>query len=150
MKASGARVVYRQVDVTDRKAVCELMQNIQKDFGGINGIIHGAGVIRDNFIIRKTEEEIANVLAPKVTGLMNLDQASMDMNMDFFILFSSMAGSLGNAGQSDYSSANAFMDAYTGYRNSLVKSKRRTGLTLAVNWPLWSDGGSIPTGKLRI
>jgi acyl transferase domain-containing protein/acyl carrier protein len=137
----GTRIEYKQVDVTQKKAVSNMIQSIQKDFGNINGIIHGAGVKRDNFIIKKTEDELLEVLAPKVTGLVNLDQESKGLKLDFFILFSSIAGSLGNLGQSDYSAANSFMDIYARYRNTLVGAKQRHGHTLSINWPLWKDGG---------
>jgi polyketide synthase PksN len=141
IEALGARVEYRQVDVTDQQAVKRLVESIQEEFGGLHGILHCAGVIRDNFILKKTQEEMQEVLSPKVLGLVNLDQATKDMKLDFFILFSSIAGSLGNAGQADYSAANAFMDAYAEYRNDLAAQQQRQGKTLSMNWPLWQDGG---------
>ncbi|MBP2630953.1 MAG: pksL 6, partial [Firmicutes bacterium] len=112
-----------------------------KDFGNLNGIIHGAGVIRDNFFIKKTKEELQAVLAPKVNGVVNLDEASRELSLDFFIIFSSIAGSIGNIGQADYAAANAFMDIYAKYRNTLVASKQCHGQTLSINWPLWQEGG---------
>lgn len=63
------------------------------------------------------------------------------MPLDFFILFSSLSGSLGSIGQSDYAAANVFMDMYAGYRNRLADLSQRHGQTLSVNWPLWRDGG---------
>ncbi|MBN4053246.1 KR domain-containing protein, partial [bacterium AH-315-L15] len=81
------------------------------------------------------------VLAPKVTGLVNLDEASKELSLDFFVLFSSGAGAMGSIGQADYATANAFMDAYAKYRNTLVASKQRQGQTLSINWPLWKEGG---------
>ncbi|TQS00533.1 hybrid non-ribosomal peptide synthetase/type I polyketide synthase [Paenibacillus ottowii] len=144
LKALGATVEYRQVDVTQKEAVVGLMEDIQMAYGGINGILHSAGIIKDNYIIKKTSAEFREVLAPKVAGLANLDQASKDMPLDFFILFSSAAGVGGNAGQSDYATANAFMDAYAWYRNTLVSSWERMGKTLSINWPLWKEGGMQP------
>jgi NADP-dependent 3-hydroxy acid dehydrogenase YdfG len=141
LETLGARIEYKQVDVTQNKAVVSLIQEIQEDFGSLNGIIHSAGVIRDNFILRKTKDEFQEVLAPKVSGLVHLDQASKDLPLDFFILFSSGAGALGSIGQADYAAANAFMDAYARYRNNLVTSKQRQGQTLSINWPLWKEGG---------
>lgn len=139
--AFGARVEYKSVDVSVKEEVVGLIRDIEERYGQINGIIHSAGVIRDNFIIKKTQEEMREVLAPKVKGLVNLDQASKDVYLDFFILFSSVVGVSGNAGQADYSAANAFMDAYAKYRNNLVKMKKRQGQTLSINWPLWREGG---------
>ncbi|MCP4023726.1 MAG: KR domain-containing protein, partial [Desulfobacteraceae bacterium] len=93
------------------------------------------------FIPKKSREEFTRVLAPKVIGTVNLDQATCDLELDFFILFSSGAGALGNPGQADYAAANAFMDAYTGYRNQLSTTGKRHGVALSINWPLWKDGG---------
>jgi acyl transferase domain-containing protein len=139
--ALGARIEYKQVDVTQKKAVANLIQGIREDFGGLHGIIHSAGVTRDNYIFKKSREEMQEVLAPKVTGVVNLDQASKDLSLDFFVFFSSTAGALGNPGQAGYSTANAFMDAYARYRNALAAAKKRQGKTLSINWPLWKEGG---------
>jgi amino acid adenylation domain-containing protein len=141
LEAGGAVVQYRQTDVTRKDAVTDLVRCIRKDFGTLNGIIHSAGVIRDNFILKKTEAELQEVLAPKVSGLVNLDDCGKDLPLDFFILFSSVAGAAGNIGQADYACANAFMDAYAAYRNELVRAKQRQGRTISINWPLWKDGG---------
>ncbi|MCX8131438.1 MAG: SDR family NAD(P)-dependent oxidoreductase [Clostridia bacterium] len=137
----GDRIQYKQADISSKEEVEILVGSIIRDFGGLNGIIHCAGVIRDNFIIKKTMDEISEVMAPKVSGLWNLDQATRDMSLDHFILFSSGAADMGNIGQADYSAANAFMNAYAGYRNSLMSLKRRSGKTLSILWPLWKEGG---------
>lgn len=141
LETLGVRLAYQQVDVTQPQAVAGLIQTIRKSFGGLHGIIHSAGVIKDNFIIKKSGAELQAVLAPKVTGLVNLDQASKAESLDFFAFFSSVAGAFGNAGQADYACANAFMDAYAEYRNTLVTLKEREGQTLSINWPLWREGG---------
>ncbi|PEA37029.1 hypothetical protein CON45_21560 [Priestia megaterium] len=137
----GIQVAYEQVDITQKEEVKNLLQGVKQKYGSLNGIIHGAGVIHDNFILKKTKEEVKEVLAPKVTGLVNLDQASKNLPLDFFLLFSSGVGAFGNAGQADYAAANAFMDGYAKYRNDLVASKQRQGKTLSINWPLWEEGG---------
>ncbi|MGZ8239787.1 MAG: type I polyketide synthase, partial [Methylobacter sp.] len=142
LQASGAKVEYRIVDVSDKQAVTSLIQSCESS---LNGIIHSAGIIRDNFIFKKTTEELQAVLAAKVSGVVNLDQASRSVNLDFFILFSSLAGAAGNPGQSDYATANAFMDAYAAYRNRLAAehsgAMQPKGHTLSINWPLWQQGG---------
>ncbi len=141
LKNLGANAEYKQVDVTDKKAVNNLIKNIIQSFGQINGIIHTAGFIRDSFIIKKTREEFLEVLAPKVMGMMNLDEASQELELDLFVCFSSVAGAVGNPGQADYSAANAYMDVYASYRNELVQAGKRKGRTISINWPLWKDGG---------
>ncbi|MBW4478212.1 MAG: SDR family NAD(P)-dependent oxidoreductase [Tolypothrix brevis GSE-NOS-MK-07-07A] len=141
LESLGARIDYRQIDVSQKQEIERLIENIENDIGSLKGILHSAGVIRDNFIIRKTASEFQSVLAPKVDGVIHLDQATKELNLDFFILFSSLAGSNGNVGQVDYACANAFMDAYAHYRNDLVAAKERTGQTLSINWSLWKEGG---------
>ncbi|MCY9410519.1 SDR family NAD(P)-dependent oxidoreductase, partial [Bacillus inaquosorum] len=137
----NVRAVYRKADLTEKRAVDALMEEIQNAYGGLDGIIHSAGMIKDNFIIKKKKEEIQTVLAPKVTGLIHLDEATKDIPLDFFILFSSGAGAVGSAGQADYAMANAFMNAFSEYRNGQAALRKRYGKTLSVCWPLWKDGG---------
>ncbi|WP_440217106.1 SDR family NAD(P)-dependent oxidoreductase [Chromobacterium piscinae] len=141
LKLSGGGVSYRQVDIADELEVFRLMQHVRTDYGRLDGIIHSAGMIRDSFIVRKNEADLAKVLAPKVRGLINLDEASRDFALDVFILFSAGAAVFGNPGQADYAAANGFMDAFAEYRNALAESKQRHGRALAINWPLWQDGG---------
>ncbi|WP_127530233.1 SDR family NAD(P)-dependent oxidoreductase [Paenibacillus kobensis] len=147
LRGNGARIRYEKTDVTDRAAVYRLMESIRTEHGELSGIIHSAGLTRDRMLIRKTAEELQEVLAPKVDGLVYLDEASKDMPLDFVIAFSSAAGSLGNPGQADYSAANAFMDAYAQYRNELYRSGLRNGRMLSVGWPLWEEGGMRPDAK---
>ncbi|PWK14994.1 SDR family NAD(P)-dependent oxidoreductase [Tumebacillus permanentifrigoris] len=141
LEAMGATVAYKQADVADREAADALIQSIVQQYGKLNGIIHSAGVIHDNFILKKTTAEVSGVLAPKVSGIVHLDEASASLPLDFFVFFSSLAGAVGNAGQADYAAANAFMDRYAHYRNGLVAAQQRTGKTLSMNWPLWKEGG---------
>ncbi|MCV2515295.1 amino acid adenylation domain-containing protein [Bacillus subtilis] len=141
LRSIGAEVVYREADVSDQHAVRHLFEEIKERYGTLNGIIHGAGSIKDRFIIHKTNEEFQEVLQPKVSGLLHVDECSKDFPLDFFIFFSSVSGCLGNAGQADYAAANSFMDAFAEYRRSLAASKKRFGSTISFNWPLWEEGG---------
>nr|WP_052410168.1 SDR family NAD(P)-dependent oxidoreductase [Paenibacillus durus] len=137
----SARVIYEPVDVADAGAVKDVMKRISQLYGRVNGILHSAGVTRDSLIRNKTVDEWKEVLASKVTGTVNLDEASREEELDLLILFSSGAGVTGNIGQADYAAANAFMDRYAQHRNDLVKAGERRGRTLSVNWPLWEAGG---------
>ncbi|MEM9214078.1 MAG: SDR family NAD(P)-dependent oxidoreductase [Cyanobacteria bacterium P01_F01_bin.150] len=141
LESLGAKVKYCQVDVSQKQETEQLIETIETSIGVLKGILHSAGLIQDNFIIKKTADEFRAVLAPKVDGLINLDQATQGLNLDFFVLFSSIAGSYGNLGQSDYACANAFMDAYAHYRNDRVAARECIGQTLSINWPLWQEGG---------
>ena len=141
LSAPEGRLSYRQVDLGDPDQVERLIAGIQDECGQLNGIIHCAGTIADNFILKKTGGEFREVLAPKVTGTYNLDQASQDVDLDFFALFSSIASVMGNVGQADYATANGFMDQFAAYRNRQVATGERRGRTLSINWPLWQAGG---------
>ncbi len=141
LQHSGANVVYKKLNAADRRENEALIKEITAEFGKLNGIIHAAGVIQDRFLLQKTKEEFREVLDPKVIGTAYLDEASKDCNLDFFVLFSSVSGVLGNIGQADYAAGNAFMDAYAAYRQSLTENGLRHGKTVAFNWTLWKDGG---------
>ncbi|MCP5002869.1 MAG: SDR family NAD(P)-dependent oxidoreductase, partial [Planctomycetes bacterium] len=141
LQALGGSVEYQKVDVSNLEQVNSLIESIQGRYGKLCGIIHSAGVISDNFILKKTTVEFRKVLLPKVTGTVNLDMATRRITLDFFVLFSSGAGTMGNPGQADYATANAFMDRFAAYRNQLVDTKQRQGQTLSINWPLWREGG---------
>ena len=132
---------YLSADVTKATEVARLMNKIKTDHGQLKGILHGAGVLRDSFLIHKTDEDITAVFAPKIEGIKNLDEATKNEDLDFIFCFSSVSSILGNIGQSDYASANAFMDDFVSYRNALLNKGERRGLTLSINWPLWRSGG---------
>jgi acyl transferase domain-containing protein/acyl carrier protein len=141
LRAAGARVTYEPLDVTDRVAVTALVDRVRRTAGTIHGVIHGAGVLDDDFVLRKSARAFREALGPKVRGLVHLDEATADLDLDFFVAFSSGAAVTGNVGQADYATANAFMDAYARYRQGLVADGRRSGRTLSINWPLWAEGG---------
>ncbi len=140
LRREGIIVEYRQADITDANATRRMVDGVLQDFGKLDYVIHCAGIHRDNFILRKTEEDVCKVMAPKVSGLVNLDLATKDAVLEHFILFSSISVS-GNTGQADYAMANAFMDGYAKYRNSLVRAGERSGRATAINWPMWKEGG---------
>src|SRR5262249_62156650 len=74
-------------------------------------------------------------------GTYNLDQASQELELDFFVLFSSVAGATGNVGQADYATGNGYMDQFAAHRNRLVARQQRYGRTRSINWGLWEAGG---------
>ncbi|HTH49655.1 MAG TPA: beta-ketoacyl synthase N-terminal-like domain-containing protein, partial [Candidatus Limnocylindria bacterium] len=132
---------YRSVNVSDPDALAGLVSAVTREFGGLNGIFHTAGVVRDQFILGKTEAEVREVFAAKVSGALHLDEATRGLELNFFVLFSSMAGVIGNAGQSDYAAANAVLDQFAQIRNGRVQRGERRGRTVSINWPLWQAGG---------
>jgi polyketide synthase PksN len=137
----GGTVTFQEMDVTVAGSVQAAVQAIQARHGTLTGLVHCAGVIHDNFIVKKPHEEFRAVLAPKVDGIVTLDETTRSLPLECVILFSSIGSVVGNAGQSDYTTANAFLDWFAAYRNALVRAGLRQGRTLAINWPLWTEGG---------
>ncbi|ANZ20612.1 polyketide synthase family protein [Streptomyces noursei ATCC 11455] len=141
LRAEGVDAHYLPVDVADAQAVRDAVATLVREHGSLDGVVHAAGVLRDQYLLRKDLADVPLVTAPKVRGTLNLDAATRHLDLDFFALFSSVASVYGNPGQSDYAAANAFLDAFAEHRQSLVEAGERSGRTVAVSWPLWADGG---------
>ncbi|QUX26966.1 SDR family NAD(P)-dependent oxidoreductase [Nocardiopsis akebiae] len=141
LRAQGAEARYERVDVADGPAVRSLVEGILREEGALHGIVHAAGILRDGLVRNKTEQQCHEVLAPKVAGMVNLDEASRGVPLDFLVAFSGAAGVFGNTGQADYAAANAFLDAYAHHRRRLAAEGERSGATVSVDWPLWAEGG---------
>jgi acyl transferase domain-containing protein/thioesterase domain-containing protein/acyl carrier protein/SAM-dependent methyltransferase len=143
LEALGSKVIYIKADVANRQEVIALIRKTKSVFSGIDGVIHCAGITQDALVLNKTPQAVAAVLAPKVYGTVFLDEALRDEKLDFFVLCSSTTAIMGNVGQSDYAYGNCFLDNYAQLREELRTRKRRTGKTLALNWPLWRQGGMM-------
>jgi acyl transferase domain-containing protein/thioesterase domain-containing protein len=141
LKALGAEVWCEALDVADQEAVKALIVRCEAAWGGIHGIFHCAGLVHDSLLRNTSEADLNAVLAPKAAGTLNLDLASAHLPLDCFVLFSSVAAVIGNPGQGGYALANAFMDEFAGWRNRQTVAGHRHGRTLALNWPLWRNGG---------
>lgn len=136
-EALGNELMYIQTDITNQEETNQLLSEIRKKYGCINGIIHAAGIIIDNYFVNKTMAEFNKVISPKIHGAICLDEATKDDKLDFFVLFSSLASTMGNGGQVDYAYGNSFMDHFATWRNKQIRS----GKTISINWPLWRNGG---------
>lgn len=141
LRDAGLTVDYRRADVSDRESIAGVLADATRTHGRLTGIVHAAGVVQDGFILRKSPDELARVLAPKVAGLVHLDELTKNEPLETFLCYSSASGAFGNPGQADYAAANAFMDAYAEHRNVLTAEGLRSGRTVSVNWPLWAEGG---------
>lgn len=135
LKARGADVLVLRAQVENEDNLRAAIDCVRATWGSLNGVIHAAGTLEDAPLMTKTREGLSRVLAPKVAGTLALDTIVQE-DLDFFILFSSVASYLGLPGQIDYAAANAFLDAFARERAS-----RKTGRTLVVDWNAWSDLG---------
>ncbi|MEZ4241527.1 MAG: SDR family NAD(P)-dependent oxidoreductase, partial [Myxococcota bacterium] len=109
LEARGVTVRTAAVDVGDGEAVLALIARLADELPPIRGVVHAAGVLRDQTLDRVDDDSVACVLRPKVDGALALDAALGDA-LDFFVLYSSAAGTLGSAGQAAYAAANLVVD----------------------------------------
>ncbi len=137
----GSEVLYVAGDISQKSSVQNILIQGKTRFGKLHGIIHSAGILKDSLLIHKSLEDFRAVLAPKIEGLLHLDIMTAEDPLELFVMFSSISSILGNVGQSDYASANAFLDSFAHWRQAQVQENRRSGRTLSINWPFWKEGG---------
>jgi len=149
LEQRGARVEYCQADIGHLAEVEALLASVQQAHGPLHGVIHNAGITADDFIVNKSAAQFATVLEPKVAGTVNLDHATRNLGLEWFVLCASASGVTGNVGQADYAVANAFLDGFAHMRNLQVARGERRGHTLAVDWSLWAEGRMRPDAQTQ-
>jgi malonyl CoA-acyl carrier protein transacylase len=114
LHSSGIEASYYTCDVTDPEAVCTVMGAVTSRYGRIDGIIHGAGVLRDGFLSQMSRDDFTTVTDVKFIGAWNLFSAAEGAGLRFFVGLSSAAAIQGNPGQANYAAANRMMSALLG------------------------------------
>ncbi|WP_443732118.1 beta-ketoacyl reductase, partial [Streptantibioticus silvisoli] len=123
-------------DVADRGALAGVLGGISGDCP-LTGVVHAAGVDRAVGLGEVGSVDVGEVWGAKVVGAVNLDVLTAGVELDAFVVFSSIAGVWGSAGQGVYSAANAFVDG-------LVEGRRGRGLVgTSVAWGPWAGGGMV-------
>ncbi|MGA4991470.1 SDR family NAD(P)-dependent oxidoreductase [Nonomuraea bangladeshensis] len=137
LAGQGAEVTVAACDVADRDALAVLLEEIPD----LRVVVHAAGLVDDGVIGSLSAERVEGVLRPKVDAAWHLDELTRKRDVARFVVFSSLAGTLGAAGQGNYAAANAALDA-------LAVSRVSAGLpAVSLAWGVW-DAEEGMAGRL--
>jgi len=135
----GAEVRIERCDVADRAQLEALLATIAPEHP-LGAVIHTAGVLADATVEALQPEQVDRVFGPKLDGAWHLHELTEELDLSAFVLFSSLAGTLGGPGQANYSAANAFLDA-------LARHRQREGLpAVSMSWGLWARESGMTAG----
>ena len=136
MEELGAEVMIVAADVSDKSQMRRAIEEATRRFGAINGVIHLAGRPGGGIIQLKTHEMAEQIFDPKVKGALVLAKLFEGRQLDFLVIYSSIASILGEFGQVDYCGANAFLDAL-----AQARSSQAGPYTVVINWDIWQEVG---------
>ncbi|KAB8167950.1 SDR family NAD(P)-dependent oxidoreductase [Streptomyces sp. 3MP-14] len=140
LTALGAKVTIAACDVADRAQLAELLDSLPGDTP-LDAVIHTAGVSRDGIVESLTVDNMNVVLRPKIDAALNLHELTAHLNLSAFVLFSSVSGVLGSAGQASYAAGNTFLD-------TLVQQRRAQGrVGASFGWGMWGGDGMATLGS---
>ncbi|MES2764267.1 MAG: SDR family NAD(P)-dependent oxidoreductase [Bacteroidota bacterium] len=140
----GSVVKYFSVDISNADAVKAAVDEIRKEFGAIHGIVHAAGVLADKYIHEKTTDQFNKVFNTKITGFINLLEATAKDKLTHICCFSSVAARMGNIGQVDYAMANEVLNKVC---QAEQKKRKNTCVVKSINWGPWEGGMVSPQLK---
>ena len=137
VRAAGGIAHYFSVNLTDADAVAKIIKQVRERSGHIDVLLHAAGTERSHFLPDKDSREFDLVFDVKSDGWFNLLHAIGDMPLGATVAFSSIAGRFGNAGQTDYSSANDLLCKIT----SSFRTTRPATRGIVIDWTAWGGIG---------
>ncbi|MGC4992350.1 3-oxoacyl-[acyl-carrier-protein] reductase [Nocardia salmonicida] len=151
-EATGAVAVGTQVDVSDADAVRAWVDATESELGPIGALVTSAGVVRDNPMLRMSENDWHTVIDTNLTGVFTVCRAAifpmLKRRSGSIVNISSISGIYGNVGQSNYSAAKA---GIIGMTKTLAKEVGRFGVRANVVAPgfIDTDMTAALNGELR-
>ncbi len=149
LAAMGAKIDYRSVDVLDRKGIEDLFADIYDQYGRVDMVVHGAGVIEDAVLEKKTPESFDRVFDTKVNSAFHIAKALRWDSLKGLCFFTSVAGRYGNRGQTDYAAANETLNRFAWM---LKRGCGASAVIKAINWGPWDatmTGAGMVTEPVR-
>jgi len=144
VRAAGGTAYYFSVNLTDADAVAKVIKQVRERSGRIDVALHAAGTERSHFLPDKDAREFDLVFDVKSDGWFNLLHAIGDMPLGATVAFGSIAGRFGNAGQTDYSSANDLLCKIT----SSFRTTRPATRGIVIDWTAWGGVGMATRGSI--
>ena len=144
LRDRGTDVRVELADVTDPASLDAMLERVDRELAPLAGVIHSVGVLADSALGNQNWDRFRQVLWPKVLGAWHLHRATEQLDLDMFVLFSSVAGVLGNPGQANHAAANAFLDQLAAHRRALGLPGQ------AIAWGAWSGLGEAEEQRERI
>ncbi|WP_159001084.1 SDR family NAD(P)-dependent oxidoreductase [Streptomyces sp. SBT349] len=136
LTALGAEPTIVACDVSDRDEVAAMLAAVPSD-RPLSAVVHTAGVVDDGVIGSLTDEQIERVIRSKVDSAAYLDESTAGLDLSHFVLYSSVSGLLGGAGQANYAAANVMLDA-------IATRRRERGLpAVSMAWGLWEAASGM-------
>jgi hypothetical protein len=108
----GANVLVA-LRVARREDVARVLADIERRLPELKGVMHAAGILEDGVLEQQPWERFAAVFPAKLQGAWNLHALTQQADIDFFVMFSSVAAVTGSPGQGGYCAANACLDTRT-------------------------------------
>jgi acyl transferase domain-containing protein/acyl carrier protein len=142
--AAGGKARYFSVNLTDTGAVAAAIDEVRREHGHIDVLLHAAGLERSHFLPDKDPREFDLVFDVKSDGWFNLLHAIGNMPLQATVAFSSVAGRFGNAGQSDYSAANDLLCKIA----SSFRTTRPETRAIVIDWTAWGGIGMATRGSI--
>jgi acyl transferase domain-containing protein/acyl carrier protein len=140
LAGAGSATAVVSWDAAERDAGADLLAWIERSGPPLTTVLHTAGIAQSTATQETTTTELAEVLAAKAAGATHLDELTAGLDLDAFVLFSSVAATWGSGWQPAYGAANAYLDA-------VAENRRGRGLpATSLAWGLW-DGGGMSAGE---